>query len=102
MYISIVVLLIITGVFTVLGGLAAVIYTDTLQTMIMVIGAVILTILGKEHTLASLLFRSDNLYQPCSSVGKARVWNTACLLRDHDEHMKGSRAKTDNSILAKN
>jgi hypothetical protein len=24
------------------------------------------------------------------------------LLRDHDEHMKGSRAKTDNSILAKN
>lgn len=50
MYLSIVVLLIITGIFTVLGGLAAVIYTDTLQTLIMVIGAVILTILGKHHT----------------------------------------------------
>lgn len=28
------------------GGLAAVIYTDTLQTFVMIIGAIILTIMG--------------------------------------------------------
>lgn len=39
MYISIVALLLVTGIYTVLGGLAAVIYTDTLQTVIMTLGA---------------------------------------------------------------
>lgn len=36
------------------GGLAAVIYTDTLQTFVMIVGAIILTITGSftlnEHT----------------------------------------------------
>lgn len=41
-----VVLVIATGVYTVAGGLAAVIYTDTVQTMILITGAVVLTIIG--------------------------------------------------------
>ncbi|XP_068127562.1 sodium/glucose cotransporter 1 [Hyperolius riggenbachi] len=41
-YIAIVMLLLITALYTVTGGLAAVIYTDTLQTIIMVIGSFIL------------------------------------------------------------
>ncbi|KAG8455837.1 hypothetical protein GDO86_001873 [Hymenochirus boettgeri] len=41
-YIAIVMLLSITALYTVTGGLAAVIYTDTLQTIIMLIGSFIL------------------------------------------------------------
>ncbi|XP_075851306.1 sodium/myo-inositol cotransporter 2 isoform X2 [Microcebus murinus] len=43
LYLAIVGLLAITAVYTVAGGLAAVIYTDALQTLIMLIGAVTLT-----------------------------------------------------------
>uniref|UniRef100_A0A2C9K3P1 Sodium/glucose cotransporter 4 n=2 Tax=Biomphalaria glabrata TaxID=6526 RepID=A0A2C9K3P1_BIOGL len=42
MYVSIVVLLVITAIYTVSGGLRAVIYTDTLQTIVMVIGSLVL------------------------------------------------------------
>ncbi|KAJ3614929.1 hypothetical protein NHX12_018498 [Muraenolepis orangiensis] len=43
LYLSTVLMLVVTG------GLAAVIYTDTLQTVIMVVGAIILTITGTKH-----------------------------------------------------
>uniref|UniRef100_A0A0B7AFY9 Uncharacterized protein n=1 Tax=Arion vulgaris TaxID=1028688 RepID=A0A0B7AFY9_9EUPU len=46
MYLSITGLLLITGLYTVLGGLAAVIYTDTFQTAIMTVGAVILAVIS--------------------------------------------------------
>src|SRR5215813_12786418 len=41
-----VVLVIATGIYTVAGGLAAVIYTDTVQTIILIVGAVALTVIG--------------------------------------------------------
>jgi SSS family solute:Na+ symporter len=41
-----IILVLATGIYTVAGGLAAVIYTDLVQTLILVAGAVILTILG--------------------------------------------------------
>ncbi|KAL7846066.1 hypothetical protein AOLI_G00242580 [Acnodon oligacanthus] len=44
LYVSTVLMLVVTALYTIAGGLAAVIYTDTLQTFIMIIGAVILTI----------------------------------------------------------
>uniref|UniRef100_A0A8D2LX22 Sodium/mannose cotransporter SLC5A10 n=1 Tax=Varanus komodoensis TaxID=61221 RepID=A0A8D2LX22_VARKO len=47
LYLSTVLMLLVTGVYTIAGGLAAVIYTDALQTLIMVVGAVILTVTGK-------------------------------------------------------
>jgi SSS family solute:Na+ symporter len=40
------VLVIATGIYTVAGGLAAVIYTDTVQTLILITGAVALTVIG--------------------------------------------------------
>lgn len=43
---SAVILVIATGIYTISGGLAAVIYTDLVQTLILVAGAVILTLLG--------------------------------------------------------
>lgn len=45
-YISVLLLLVATAITTVTGGLAAVIYTDTLQAFVMLTGAVILTILS--------------------------------------------------------
>ncbi|KAM4583887.1 sodium/mannose cotransporter SLC5A10 [Odontesthes bonariensis] len=44
LYLSTVLMLVVTAFYTIAGGLAAVIYTDTLQTFIMIIGAIILTI----------------------------------------------------------
>src|SRR5258705_2304419 len=41
-----VVLVVATGIYTIAGGLAAVIYTDLVQTIILIIGAVILTFIG--------------------------------------------------------
>jgi SSS family solute:Na+ symporter len=41
-----VILVIATGVYTVAGGLAAVIYTDLVQTLILLIGAIALTVIG--------------------------------------------------------
>ncbi|XP_068098155.1 sodium/glucose cotransporter 4-like [Hyperolius riggenbachi] len=45
-YLSTVILLIVTAIYTVAGGLTAVIYTDTVQTVIMVVGAFILMFLS--------------------------------------------------------
>ena len=41
-----IILVVATGIYTIAGGLAAVIYTDLVQTLILVVGAVVLTILG--------------------------------------------------------
>src|SRR5437588_5251702 len=44
-----VVLVVATGIYTIAGGLAAVIYTDLVQTLILIAGAVILTIIGLDR-----------------------------------------------------
>ena len=41
-----VILVIATGIYTIAGGLAAVIYTDLVQTLILIFGAVIMTVIG--------------------------------------------------------
>ena len=46
MYTSALVLVIATGIYTVAGGLAAVIYTELIQTFVLIGGAVVLTIVG--------------------------------------------------------
>src|SRR5205814_8673295 len=42
------ILVVATGVYTIAGGLAAVIYTDLVQTLILIAGAVVLTVIGLE------------------------------------------------------
>jgi solute:Na+ symporter, SSS family len=44
-----VILVVATGIYTVAGGLSAVIYTDLVQTLILIAGAVILSVLGLER-----------------------------------------------------
>eukprot|EP00070_Physeter_catodon_P006963 XP_007114976.1 sodium/glucose cotransporter 5 isoform X3 [Physeter catodon] len=48
-YLSTTLMLTITALYTIAGGLTAVIYTDALQTLIMVVGAVILTVKAFEQ-----------------------------------------------------
>ena len=43
------ILVVATGVYTIAGGLAAVIYTDLVQTLILIAGAVILTLIGLDR-----------------------------------------------------
>lgn len=47
-YTAALVLVVATGIYTIAGGLSAVIYTDLVQTIILLIGAVILTFLGLD------------------------------------------------------
>lgn len=44
-----VLLVVATGIYTVAGGLAAVIYTDLVQTLVLLVGAVVLTVLGLDQ-----------------------------------------------------
>lgn len=46
MYTSAIVIVLITGLYTILGGLSAVIYTDLFQMFILIIGSVTLTLIG--------------------------------------------------------
>ncbi len=46
MYTSAVIMILITGVYTIVGGLGAVIYTSVIQSFLLIIGALILTIIG--------------------------------------------------------
>ncbi|XP_048354446.1 sodium/glucose cotransporter 4 isoform X4 [Sphaerodactylus townsendi] len=48
LYLSTVILLVVTAIYTIAGGLSAVIYTDALQTVIMVLGALVLMFIGFE------------------------------------------------------
>ncbi|MBN8706267.1 MAG: sodium:solute symporter [Bacteroidetes bacterium] len=46
---SALILVIITGIYTVIGGLKAVIYTDVIQSAVLILGALLLTILGFDR-----------------------------------------------------
>ncbi|XP_064617111.1 sodium/myo-inositol cotransporter 2-like [Liolophura sinensis] len=79
MYISIAALLAVTGLYTVLGGLAAVIYTDTFQTVIMMIGAVSLfgisfwEIGGYENLVRLYMKSLPGDYDMNSTCGRPRA-----------------------------
>ncbi|HZR56936.1 MAG TPA: sodium:solute symporter [Terriglobales bacterium] len=53
-----IILVIATGVYTIAGGLAAVIYTDMVQTMILIVGAVVLTFIGLHRVGGFAALRS--------------------------------------------
>nr|XP_022335312.1 sodium/glucose cotransporter 4-like [Crassostrea virginica] len=80
MYASIIALLVITGIFTVLGGLTAVMYTDTFQTAVMMIGAVIVTAYG----FAEVGGYSSLQAKYMKSVPSVRNENTSCGLPKAD------------------
>jgi SSS family solute:Na+ symporter len=48
-YTSATVMVVATGIYTVFGGLAAVIYTELLQAVVLIVGAAVLTLIGLEQ-----------------------------------------------------
>jgi SSS family solute:Na+ symporter len=72
--------IILTGVYTVLGGLRAVVYTDAVQTVVLVIGSVLVTIFGLKALGGwgelRLVCGSDmfNLWKPLIPAGVEGTW----------------------------
>jgi len=72
--------IILTGIYTVLGGLRAVVYTDTVQTVVLVIGSAMVTIFGLKalggwdqlrQVCGSDMF---NLWKPLIPAGMEGTW----------------------------
>ncbi|KAJ0050565.1 hypothetical protein NL108_004840 [Boleophthalmus pectinirostris] len=76
LYLSTVLMLVVTALYTIAGGLAAVIYTDTLQTFVMIMGAIILTI-----TAFNKIGGFGNLAQAYSiAIPRKIIPNSTCHL----------------------
>lgn len=67
------------------GGLAAVIYTDTLQTFIMIVGAIILTITGVCHHLISIIETCAETFSDVLMIQLVLylIYNNSCVLLIH-------------------
>ncbi|XP_045147697.1 sodium/glucose cotransporter 4 [Echinops telfairi] len=76
LYLSTVLLLLVTAVYTITGGLMAVIYTDALQTVIMVGGALVLMFLGFQEV--GWYPGLEQQYR--QAIPNATVPNTTCHL----------------------
>ncbi|XP_054991985.1 sodium/myo-inositol cotransporter 2 isoform X3 [Sorex araneus] len=84
LYLAVIGLLAITAVYTIAGGLAAVIYTDALQTFIMLIGA--LSLMGYSFAAVGGLDGLQEKY--FSAVASNRSENSSCgLPREDAFHM---------------
>ncbi len=59
LYLSVVALLVMAGLFTIAGGLTAVIYTDFAQVVLMVLGACFVTVTSEDSI--NLAFRNPEL-----------------------------------------
>ncbi|XP_069120112.1 sodium/mannose cotransporter SLC5A10-like [Argopecten irradians] len=80
MYLSVIILLAITGFYTILGGLTAVMYTDTFQTSVMTIGAFVLMGTGMNE-IGSI----ENLQKRyMNSSATIRIANSSCGLPRKD------------------
>lgn len=69
---SAMVLVILTGIYTVLGGMRAVVYTEAMQAIVLILGSLILTIVGLEHLggwnamISSIPKENLNMFPPLS------------------------------------
>ena len=79
-WIGSILLIILTGIYTILGGLRAVVYTETLQTFVKIIGALMVTYFGLKalggwdklrEICGSEMF---NLWKPISPAGMESTW----------------------------
>ncbi len=79
-WIGSILLIILTGIYTIIGGLRAVVYTETLQTFVKIIGAIFVTYYGLEalggwdklkEICGSEMF---NLWKPIVPAGVESTW----------------------------
>ncbi|HUS72583.1 MAG TPA: sodium:solute symporter [Sedimentisphaerales bacterium] len=83
--------IILTGIYTVLGGLRAVVYTDAVQTVVLVFGSVLVTIFGLKalggwgqlrEVCGSDMF---NLWKPLIPEGVEGTWAPVLVTNAKDE-----------------
>lgn len=79
-WIGSILLIILTGIYTIIGGLRAVVYTETLQTFVKIIGAILVTYYGLKalggwdklrEICGNEMF---NLWKPVSPAGVESTW----------------------------
>jgi SSS family solute:Na+ symporter len=79
-WIGSVLLIVLTGIYTIVGGLRAVVYTETLQTFVKIIGAILVTYYGLEalggwHKLREICgSEMFNLWKPIVPAGVENTW----------------------------
>ena len=79
-WIGSVLVIILTGLYTILGGLRAVAYTEALQTVILILGSLLVTYFGLEALGGWDAFRASldsemfNLWKPLVPVGVEATW----------------------------
>lgn len=79
-WIGSVLVIILTGLYTILGGLRAVAYTEALQTVILILGSILVTYFGLEALGGWDAFRASldsemfNLWKPLVPVGVESTW----------------------------
>src|SRR5215831_11269636 len=66
MYVSVILIALLTGIYTIIGGLRAVVVTESIQTIVLLAGAIIITAIcfqkiGGWHALTNTLSQSGNL-----------------------------------------
>ncbi|KAK6173625.1 hypothetical protein SNE40_017042 [Patella caerulea] len=87
LYLSVIPLLIITALYTIAGGLAAVVFTDTLQTVVMLVGAIVLAVIAFVDVggLPGLYYK---YMEAIPEIIKNGTLNTTCgLPRDDAFHI---------------
>jgi SSS family solute:Na+ symporter len=79
-WIGSILVIVLTGVYTILGGLRAVAYTEALQTLVLVVGSILVTIFGLKAlggwSELRAIAGSDmfNLWKPLVPAGIAGTW----------------------------
>jgi SSS family solute:Na+ symporter len=79
-WIGSILVIVLTGIYTILGGLRAVVYTEALQSVILVVGSVLVTIYGLqalggwEELRATLGSEAFNLWKPIVPEGATATW----------------------------
>src|SRR5215831_16398872 len=64
MYVSVIVIAILTGIYTIIGGLRAVVITESIQTIVLIAGAIVITAIcfqktGSWHSLTATLDQTN-------------------------------------------
>jgi len=80
-WIGSILVIVLTGIYTILGGLRAVVYTEALQTVILVVGSILVTVYGLqalggwEELRATLGGEAFNLWKPIVPEGATATWS---------------------------
>ena len=91
LYVWVTVLVVVAAVFTIIGGLTAVLWTDTLQTVIMLIGAFVLTVISFREVTRSVhcchltphIFEKLILFECIYKVSVLLAWHVKYAVPHH-------------------